>query len=427
DEIAAIAENFVENILSEINSGHWAPILEESQARILKGVLNIFCEYSGHKINAYKTNVCFSKGVDDALAENLCNILGFQRVQNLGKYLGVPFFHNRVIANTLRFVVDNSMMIPKRLCKEIEHMVRQFIWGASSGGRKLALVNWDTVLKTKYGIPSGMSEKISQGKCSILWKALAKTWPLIKVNLIWSVGDGRKIRCWRDPWIPNVGVLANLVPGLSSLNMDCLLSDMVLGNGRWNLDLFRIWLPEESAYRKLREDLWNPKEPMWNIPLKFQGPQRVRFFIWLVFKHRLRAKEEMVRSGILHVCGHISEDIIHVLKDCTAARSIWDRLIHVEWHIRNSAINSQDSNLWLHVDGNWVCLYTDGSVQNDGSFAAAEGITNSHGKWILGYNRYLGYDRVLFIFDNLEGVQAIQEKTPKGSNSALVRRIHQLL
>ncbi|MBA0700956.1 hypothetical protein Goari_027147, partial [Gossypium aridum] len=164
--------------------------------------------------------------------------------------------------------------------------------------------------------------------------------------------DGRKIRCWPDPWIPNVEVLANLIPGLSSLNMDCLLSDMVLGDGRWNLDLFRIWLPEE---------------------------------------HRLRAKEEMVRSGILHVCGHISEDILHVLKDCIATRSIWDCLIHVEWHIRNSAINSQDSNLWLHVDGNWVCLYTDGSVQNDGSFAAAGGITNSHGKWILGYNRYLEF------------------------------------
>ncbi|MBA0660285.1 hypothetical protein Goklo_012323 [Gossypium klotzschianum] len=139
--------------------------------------------------------------------------------------------------------------------------------------------------------------------------------------------------------------------------MDCLLSDIVLGDGRWNLDLFRIWLPEE---------------------------------------HRLRAKEEIVRSGILYVCGHISKDILHVLKDCTAARSIWDRLIHVEWHIRNFAINSQDSNLWLHVDGNWVCLYTDGSVQNDGSFAATGGITNSHGKWILDYNRYLS---ICSVFD----------------------------
>ncbi|MBA0850970.1 hypothetical protein Goshw_010411 [Gossypium schwendimanii] len=57
-------------------------------------------------------------------------------------------------------------------------------------------------------------------------------------------------------------------------------------------------------------------------------------------------------------------------------------------------INSQDSNLWSHIDGNWACLYTDGSVQNDGSFATARGgggIANSHdGEWILGYNRYLG-------------------------------------
>ncbi|MFQ6643553.1 hypothetical protein Gotur_017201 [Gossypium turneri] len=59
-----------------------------------------------------------------------------------------------------------------------------------------------------------------------------------------DVGDGRNIRCWRDPWIPNVGPLINLIPRHASLDLDYWLNDMVVDNGTWNLDLFRLWLPE---------------------------------------------------------------------------------------------------------------------------------------------------------------------------------------
>lgn len=47
-----------------------------------------------------------------------------------------------------------------------------------------------------------------------------------------------KIRCWQDTWIPNVGPLGNFIPGHSNLDMDCVLSDMVSGNGEYNIDLF---------------------------------------------------------------------------------------------------------------------------------------------------------------------------------------------
>lgn len=70
-----------------------------------KKVLDTFCNYYGHRIDTYKTNICFSKGVDDDLGRRICNILGFHRVQNLGTYLGKAFFHERVTSNTLHFIV----------------------------------------------------------------------------------------------------------------------------------------------------------------------------------------------------------------------------------------------------------------------------------------------------------------------------------
>lgn len=53
---------------------------EESQARILKEVLNNFCYYSRDRINAHKTSVCFLGEVEDCTVDGLCNILGFLRV-----------------------------------------------------------------------------------------------------------------------------------------------------------------------------------------------------------------------------------------------------------------------------------------------------------------------------------------------------------
>ncbi|KAH1107948.1 hypothetical protein J1N35_011716 [Gossypium stocksii] len=45
-----------------------------------------------------------------------------------------------------------SMLIPKGLCDEIESMVRQFIWGSTSGNKKIALVSWDLMCQPKsYG------------------------------------------------------------------------------------------------------------------------------------------------------------------------------------------------------------------------------------------------------------------------------------
>ncbi|KAL1119222.1 hypothetical protein V6Z11_D01G089000 [Gossypium hirsutum] len=95
-------------------------ITDEKHGRLLKEILNDFCELSGHKVNPRKTNVLFSKGVDESMS-------------------------------------------------------------------------------------------------------LSKVWTLLRENLIWSVGDGNKIRCWTGQWIPNVGPLINYLPASANVNTDCLL------------------------------------------------------------------------------------------------------------------------------------------------------------------------------------------------------------
>ncbi|MBA0682150.1 hypothetical protein Goari_023890 [Gossypium aridum] len=63
-------------------------------------------------------------------------------------------------------------------------------------------------------------------------------------NLLRLVRDGKSVRCWQDPWVLGVGPLVRMIPSHMNLDLDYVLSVMVLGNGTWNLDLFQLWLPK---------------------------------------------------------------------------------------------------------------------------------------------------------------------------------------
>ncbi|MBA0755232.1 hypothetical protein Gogos_021881, partial [Gossypium gossypioides] len=96
-------------------------------------------------------------------------------------------------------------------------------------------------------------------------------------------------------------------------------------------------------------------------------------------------------------------------------------------------------------------LNTNESVQIVSGFSSASGmIRDGKGKWILGYNHFLGkcsifvaelwgildgllliqkqgYDEVVIQSDNLEVVKIISDSKLEGSNFDLVRRIYQIL
>ncbi|KAA3475230.1 Retrovirus-related Pol polyprotein LINE-1 [Gossypium australe] len=76
------------------------------QAHFLESIISLFCEISGHKISVKKSNIFFSKNTEDETRNQIRQLFGFQEVQNLGKYLGVPLLHDKVTKNTLSFIVD---------------------------------------------------------------------------------------------------------------------------------------------------------------------------------------------------------------------------------------------------------------------------------------------------------------------------------
>ncbi|KAA3460139.1 reverse transcriptase [Gossypium australe] len=488
-------------IKSEITSGKWQPIklsrsepalshlffaddlvifckAEMDQAILLKEILKRFCDLSGHKISTTKSNIFFSKGVDINLSEQISQFFGFQKVPNLGSYLGVPLLHDRVTKSTLNFVIEKvrsklqnwearklslagritlaqsvlltipsyfmqSLAIPKGVCDEIEKIARQFIWGGSAGNTKIALVGWESicqprnrgglgirhlqdhnnsflmkigfnlvtrkealwaqVLRSKYGWKNQLPESIIKSQSSHLWKSLSKVWPLLRENLMWSVGDGSTIRGWKDNWIPDIGPLLSYAPAQNRLNLDNTLKDWVLPDGSWKVDMLRLWLPDDklkrivsippphpddgedriiwarsgsgsfsirSAYWALKENSWRPKDDDWKIVWKYKGPQRVKIFLWLVVNQKLLTNSERSRRGINHSsacprCGQDPEDTMHVLRDCLMAKETWKLVVLTEEQprffsapLQTWLISNLNCHLKLQEKGTtWLCLF----------------------------------------------------------------------
>ena len=147
-----------------------------SQVEVINECLTIFCASSGQKISNKKTKIYFSKNVNHVRANEIASAFGFSLTNDLGKYLGVPFHHRRVNANSFSYVTESLMqklstwktpslslagrlvlcksvisalptyamqtsLLPSRVCKKIDSICRRFLWGETNGRRKLHLVS----------------------------------------------------------------------------------------------------------------------------------------------------------------------------------------------------------------------------------------------------------------------------------------------
>ncbi|KAH1057050.1 hypothetical protein J1N35_035115 [Gossypium stocksii] len=164
---------------------------------------------------------------------------------------------------------------------------------------------------------------------------------------------------------------------------------MVLDNGEWNFDLFKLWLPDDvvnriisipppsesagpdtifwskttcgvfsvkSAYSLLKEESWNPKDEIWNVVWKAPGPQK-----------GVPMSANDIISTSFSWAYHFSSNYNAVVEN----RPI-------------RPTDPQDSGMCFYLN-------TDGAVQTaSGLFVAGGVIRDGKGKWIMGYNKHLG-------------------------------------
>ncbi|WCJ35671.1 DNAse I-like superfamily protein [Euphorbia peplus] len=295
------------------------------QAQVIKSILSFFCDCSGQKVSLAKSRVFFSVNTPERIKDEVCVELGISSTIDLGKYLGVPIIHDRISKNTYNYVVDRvklrlagwkakclsfagrvtlvrsvlnaipaytmqTVMLPASICNSLDMVSRKFLWGATTEVRRISLVNWDTVcrsrnsgglgirktkefntalvaklgwriltepdslwarvLKAKYAKGSSGVDvfKFAQGQSSI-WKAVLAGSELLKKGIGRIVRSGNDARFWTDRWVDDVRLVDVAIHTVPESELGKNVAAYWTDSHSWNWEAISYFLPTTYLFR----------------------------------------------------------------------------------------------------------------------------------------------------------------------------------
>jgi hypothetical protein len=150
----------------------------------LKNIINKYQQASGQLVNFNKSELTFSKRVQQDTKLDIQQILPMPMVDHFSKYLGQPTFIGRSKNQAFNFIQDkvwkklkgwkernlsfagrgtlikavaqaiptylmSSFLLPKGLCNQLEGMASRFWWGSNVDKRKVHWVNWKKTCRKK--------------------------------------------------------------------------------------------------------------------------------------------------------------------------------------------------------------------------------------------------------------------------------------
>ncbi|CAN0857784.1 Putative ribonuclease H protein At1g65750 [Linum grandiflorum] len=214
-------------------------------------------------------------------------------------------------------------------------------WGLLTRPEEL----WAKVLLSKYlrRTSSGYVPIRSSG-FSAAWRGVTKAGLILNNGTQWAIRDGRSTKFWTDKWLDSGIVLADHAQNLQGVSFDSTVADFVLVFGMtppvtqlgadsmiWGLEpsgKFTI----RSAYLLLKDLHEETTDLHWKGVWRWQGPNKIRHFLWLASHNRLLTNEERGRRHLTNqvLCSFCSSSIeccLHILRDCVFARNFWGKIL----------------------------------------------------------------------------------------------------
>ncbi|KAL0288764.1 UNVERIFIED_CONTAM: hypothetical protein Sradi_7090300 [Sesamum radiatum] len=210
--------------------------------KLLTETLSEFATFSGLKVNPSKSQIIFSRAVQQR--QQLLDCVGFQEGSLPIKYLGIPLTSSRLtladcrplidkvdtrlagwnhqhlsyagrlqliksVLSTLHMYWASVFILPKGVLKMLERKMRTFLWQGPSGGRQ-AKVAWDQICKPKAEGGLGLRSLIIMNQALILkqmWRVLQNDGSSIWVDWIqryrlrhstlWTFNRTTGSWCWK--------------------------------------------------------------------------------------------------------------------------------------------------------------------------------------------------------------------------------------
>ena len=352
-------------------------------------------------------------GVWDSIEDRFRRRLAIWKRQYISKGGRITLIRSALASLPVYFL--SLFRMPKSVCLRLEKIQRDFLWGGGNLERKPHLVNWKTVcldksygglgvrslskmnialfckwcwrfandrdslwrlvISTKFGEGDGgwNSNDIRGGYGTGLWKDISKEWITFSQNATSSLGNGRRLRFWKDPWCGETA-LCNAFPTLFNLVVHknarvAEVWDSSRVGGGWSPVFerpFNDWEIEEverfllvlhnKKIRPAQEDCLILKETrpdgfavklMYRKLIHFPPtdfpwysiwnpivPPKLDFFAWEASWDKVLTLDQLKRRGFTLVnrcflCEEEEETIDHLLIHCSTAKMLWNLLLAI--------------------------------------------------------------------------------------------------
>ncbi|CAN0891969.1 Putative ribonuclease H protein At1g65750 [Linum grandiflorum] len=217
---------------------------------------------------------------------------------------------------------------------------------------------------------------------SVAWRGILKAGPILNNGVQWAIRNGRLTKFWKDKWLDSGLILIDHALNIQGVSSDSCIADFVLDCGSWNTALIYFCLPAhiaiqvlgmtppdgqlgmdsmawglepsgkftiKSAYLLLRDLQDEMADSRWKAVWRWQGPNKIRNFLWLTSHNRLLTNEERSRRHLTtqvfcSFCSSHTESCVHILRDCTFARQFWSRVLP---QVITSQELSKDWSIWF--------------------------------------------------------------------------------
>jgi ribonuclease HI len=274
-----------------------------SNINALLSLFNQYSSISGQHINASKSTI-YAGSISQARLAHLVQLLGFQVGSLPFIYLGVPIFKGKPKSSHLQPILDRvkiklaswkasllsiagrvqlvksvvyGMILhiiqiyswPVSLIKDLERMIRNFIWSGDITKRKLVAVAWSKICKpaNKGGLGLRSISSLNKGAnlklCwdmmnsnedwavllkdrvlrkkktithhifSSLWSSIKHVYPDLLFNSSWVLGDGANINFWIDSWCGDSIASLLHIPESLQVGLKATVKDFIV-EGRWH-------------------------------------------------------------------------------------------------------------------------------------------------------------------------------------------------
>nr|XP_051221174.1 uncharacterized protein LOC127339353 [Lolium perenne] len=258
----------------------------------LSGLLEVYCQASGQRINRDKSSIFFTKGCPQAVREVVKNVLLVANESLNERYLGMPTDVGSSINGTFKFLRERvwnkikgwiekilsaggkevlvksiaqaipvfsmaCFRLPRGLCDHINSLIRQFWWGSKQGKRKVHWVSWEVMTRPKHLGGLGFRD-IELFNLSLLAR---QSWRILQEP------NSLSARLLKAIYFPNSSILeAELGPHPSKIWRSILDGREVLaqglirriGDGRTTKIWEHNWLPRDTNMRPIVSLKQNP-------------------------------------------------------------------------------------------------------------------------------------------------------------------------